>query len=180
MEMELEKKWYVLHTYSGCENKAKQALEDRIRVHGMAESFGDILVPSEKVTEMRAGSKRTSNRKFFPGYLFVQMNMSDSSWHLVKNTPRVTGFVGGGKNPPPVSDEEVSRITNQIADGTLKPTLQVAFEKGETVRVVSGPFMNFNGLVEDVLPEKQRVKVVVSILGRSTPVEFSFGEIEKT
>ena len=174
------KRWYVVHTYSGYENKAKQALEDRIRTHGMEELFGDVLVPSEKVTEMRAGNKRTTTRKFFPGYMFVRMELNDQTWHLVKNTPRVTGFVGGGKNPPPVPDEEVSRITNQIKDGTLKPTAKVAFEKGETVRVVEGPFMNFNGIVEEVLPDKQRVKVIVSILGRSTPVEFDFDEIEKT
>lgn len=174
------KRWYVVHTYSGYENKAKQALEDRIRAHAMEKFFGDVLVPSEKVTEMRGGNKRTTTRKFFPGYMFVRMELNDQTWHLVKNTPRVTGFVGGGKNPPPVPDEEVSRITNQIKDGTLKPTPTLAFEKGETVRVVEGPFMNFNGIVEEVLPDKQRVKVIVSILGRSTPVEFDFDEIEKT
>lgn len=173
-------RWYVVHTYSGYENKAKQALEDRIRAHGMEDQFGDVLVPSEKVTEVRGGNKRTTTRKFFPGYMFVRMDLNEETWHLVKNTPRVTGFVGGGKNPPPVPDDEVNRITNQIAEGTLKPTPTVAFEKGETVRVVEGPFMNFNGIVEEVLPEKKRVKVIVSILGRSTPVEFNFDEIEKT
>ena len=173
-------RWYVVHTYSGYENKAKQALEDRIRAHSLDELFSEVLVPSEKVTEVRGGVKRTTTRKFFPGYMFVRMLLNDHSWHLVKNTPRVTGFVGGGKNPPPVPDDEVNRITNQIAEGTLKPAATVAFGKGETVRVIDGPFMNFNGIIEEVLPDKKRVKVTVSILGRSTPVEFAFAEIEKT
>lgn len=172
--------WYVVHTYSGYENKAKQALEDKIRANNLEEHFGQILVPSEKVTETKSGVKRTSTKKFFPSYLFVEMDLNEKSWHCVKNTPKITGFVGGGTRPSPVPEAEVLRITNQIATGTLKPTTRVAFEKGETVRVAEGPLQGFNGVIEEVNTEKQKVKVMVSILGRSTPVDLAFNEIEKT
>lgn len=172
--------WYVVHTYSGYENKAKQALEDKIRANGLDQYFGQILVPSEKVTETKSGVKRTTTRKFFPSYLFVEMELNDQSWHLVKNTPKITGFVGGGTRPSPVPEQEVLRITNQIATGALKPTTRVAFEKGETVRVAEGPLQGFGGVIEEVNSEKGRVKVMVSILGRSTPVDLNFSEVEKT
>ena len=172
--------WYVVHTYSGYENKAKQALEDRIRANGLEKHFGEILVPSEKVTENKSGVKRTTTKKFFPSYLFVQMELNDETQHLVKNTPKVTGFVGGGTKPSPIPEQEVLRITNQIASGTLKPLTRIAFEKGETVRVSKGPFEGLSGVIEEVNSEKGKVKVMVSILGRSTPVDLAFNEIEKT
>lgn len=172
--------WYVVHTYSGYENKAKQALEDRIRANGLDAYFGQILVPSEKVTETKSGTKRTTTRKFFPSYLFVQMELNDQTQHLVKNTPKITGFVGGGTKPAPIPEAEVLRITSQIAEGTLKPVPRIAFEKGETVRVSKGPFEGLTGLIEEVNSEKGKVKVMVSILGRSTPVDLNFNEIEKT
>jgi transcriptional antiterminator NusG len=176
----VKKSWYVVHTYSGYENKAKQALEDKVRANGLEEYFGQILVPSEKVTETKSGVKRTSTKKFFPSYLFVEMELNDKTWHLVKNTPKITGFVGGGTRPSPVPEAEVLRITNQIAQGTLKPVARVAFEKGETVRVSEGPLQGFTGLIEEVNLEKGKAKVMVSILGRSTPVDLAFNEIEKT
>ncbi len=172
--------WYVVHTYSGYENKAKQALEDKVRANGLEQYFGQILVPSEKVTETKSGVKRTSTKKFFPSYLFVQMELNDQTWHLVKNTPKITGFVGGGTRPSPIPEAEVLRITNQIAEGTLKPVTRAVFEKGETVRVAEGPLQGFTGLIEEVNQEKGKAKVMVSILGRSTPVDLAFNEIEKT
>ncbi len=171
--------WYVVHTYSGYENKAKQALEDKVRANGLEEFFGQILVPSEKVTESRSGVKRTTTRKFFPSYLFVQMELTEATWHCVKNTPKITGFVGGGTRPSPIPENEVLRITSQIAEGTLKPVTRVAFEKGEQVRVSEGPLQGFTGVIEEVNTEKGRVKVMVSILGRSTPVDVQFSEVEK-
>ena len=174
------KSWYVVHTYSGYENKAKQALEDKIRANGLQEYFGQILVPSEKVTETKSGVKRTTTKKFFPSYLFVEMELNEKSWHCVKNTPKITGFVGGGTRPSPVPEAEVLRITNQIKEGTLKPTTRIAFEKGETVRVSEGPLQGFNGVIEEVNTEKAKVKVMVSILGRATPVDLNFTDIEKT
>jgi transcriptional antiterminator NusG len=175
-------KWYVVHTYSGFENKAKKSLEDKIKLEGLAELFGEILIPMEQVVEMVKGEKKTSKRKFFPGYILVQMLMNDRSWHLVKNTPKVTGFVGAAANeqPPPISNAEVQRLTTQISEGTLKPKPRVQFEEGDTVRVIDGPFANFNGTVEEVNPEKGRVKVLVSIFGRATPVELDFMQVEKT
>ena len=175
-----KKSWYVVHTYSGYENKAKQALEDKIRANNMGEYFGQILVPAEKVTETKSGVKRTSTRKFFPSYLFVEMELNNKTMHLVKNTPKITGFVGGGTNPSPVPETEVLRITSQIAEGTLKPSTKVSFEKGETVRVTEGPLQGFNGVIEEVNTEKLKAKVMVSILGRTTPVDLAFNEIEKT
>ncbi len=175
-------RWYVVHTYSGFENKAKKSLEDKIRLEGLADQFGEILIPMEQVIEMVKGEKKTSKRKFFPGYILVQMLMNDRTWHLVKNTPKVTGFVGAAANeqPPPISDAEVTRLTTQISEGTLKPKPRVQFSDGDTVRVIDGPFANFNGTVEEVNPEKGRVKVLVSIFGRATPVELDFMQVEKT
>jgi len=177
-----DKRWYVVHTYSGFENKAKKSLEDRIRLEGLSEEFGEILIPMEQVVEMRGGEKKTTRRKFFPGYILVQMAMNDRTFHLVKNTPKVTGFVGAAHNeqPPPISEAEVQRLTTQLSEGTLKPKPRVQYEEGDTVRVIDGPFANFNGTIEEVNPEKGRVKVLVSIFGRSTPVELDFMQVEKT
>src|SRR5574341_913248 len=182
-EKGMAKKWYVVHTYSGFENKAKKSLEDKIRLEGLSELFGEILIPMEQVVEMKGGEKKTSKRKFFPGYILVQMQMNDRSWHLVKGTPKVTGFVGSAKSPkdvPAISDQEVLRLTTQITEGALKPKPRVQFEEGDSVRVIDGPFSNFNGTVEEVKPEKGKVRVLVSIFGRATPVELDFMQVEKT
>ncbi len=172
--------WYVVHTYSGFEAKAKAALEERIRALGKQDHFTEILVPCESVVEMKKGVKRTTSRKFFPGYIMVKMELNEDTWHLIKNTPKITGFVGNSTNPPAVPEEEVRRITKQIDEGTLRPKPKVEFEKGENVRVVDGPFATFNGVVEDVNPEKGKVKVSVSIFGRSTPIELDFMQVEKS
>lgn len=177
-----EKRWYVVHTYSGFENKAKKSLEEKVRMEGLVDQFGEILIPMEQVVEMVKGEKKTSKRKFFPGYILVQMEMNDRTRHLVQNTPKVTGFVGASakETPPSISDHEVQRLTTQISEGTLKPKPKVQFEEGDTVRVIDGPFSNFNGSVEEVNAEKGRVKVLVSIFGRATPVELDFMQVEKT
>lgn len=172
-------KWYVVHTYSGFENRAKKSLEERIKQHGLEEQFGEILIPMETVEEVRGGAKRTSKRKFFPGYMLVQMELNDQTWHLVKSTPKVTGFVGNATNPPAVTDAEVRRLMGQLEGGVVKPTPKVELEEGDNVRVIDGPFANFNGTVEEVKPEKQKVRVLVSIFGRFTPVELDFMQVEK-
>lgn len=179
---DIVKKWYVVHTYSGFENKAKKTLEDRIRMEGLQEHFGEILVPMEQVVEMVKGEKKTSKRKILPGYILVQMQMNDRTWTLVKNTPKVTGFLGSAANeqPPPLREAEVQRLTAQISEGTLKPKPRVQYDEGDTVRVIDGPFANFNGTIEEVNPDKGRVRVLVSIFGRATPVELDFMQIEKT
>ena len=172
-----------VHTYSGFENKAKKSLEEKIRLEGLQDQFGEILIPMEQVVEMVKGEKKTSKRKFFPGYILVQMEMNDRTWHLVKNTPKVTGFVGRRRRTSSrrrSRTPEVQRLTAQISEGTLKPKPKVQFEDGDTVRVIDGPFANFNGTVEEVNPEKGRVKVLVSIFGRATPVELDFMQVEKT
>ncbi len=174
-----EKQWYVVHTYSGFEQKAKLALTERIRQSHMEELFGEVLIPSENVIELVRGEKKTTTRKFFPGYMLVKMILNDNTWHLVKSTPRITGFVGNAISPPAVPEEEVARITNQMAEGTLKPRPKVEFEEGESVRVIDGPFVNFNGVVEEVKPDKGKLRVMVSIFGRSTPVELDFVQVEK-
>jgi len=171
--------WYVVHTYSGFEQKAKKSLEDKVKSLGRQDLVTEVLIPSESVVEMKKGVKRTSNRKIFPGYMLVRMELNDDTWHIIKSVPKVTGFVGGAKSPPVVPDEEVQRITQQISEGTLRPKPKVSFEKGESVRVVDGPFTNFNGMVDEVKPEKGKVKVLVSIFGRSTPVELDFIQVEK-
>ena len=172
-------KWYVVHTYSGYEQKARLALKERIRQNHMEKMFAEVLIPSENVIELVRGEKKTTSRKFFPGYMLVKMILNDATWHLVKSTPKITGFVGNAVTPPAVPEEEVSRITNQMAQGTLKPRPKVQFEEGESVRVVDGPFVNFNGVVEEVKPDKGKLRVLVSIFGRSTPVELDFVQVEK-
>ncbi len=173
-------KWYVVHAYSGFEFKAKQALEERIRQFNFVESFGDIRVPQETVVELVRGQKKTSNRKFFPGYILVQMVMNQDTWHLVKETPKITGFVGDASDPAPLSDDEVVRITSQVEEGASSPRSRMSFEQGETVKVIDGPFTDFNGTIEEVKPEKGKVKVLISIFGRATPVELDFIQVEKS
>jgi transcriptional antiterminator NusG len=175
-----EKKWYIVHVQTSCEQKAKSSIESRIKQFGLEDGFGEILIPSENVVELVKGQKQTTSRKFFPGYIFVQMDLSEKTWHLVKGSTKVTGFVGGTTNPPPVPEDEVRRITKQMVDGAEKPKPKVSFEEGENVRVVDGPFSNFNGTVEEVSPEKGKVKVLVSIFGRPTPVELDFIQVEKS
>ena len=172
-------KWYVVHTYSGYENKAKTALEEAIRASGKEELFSEIMVPAEDVVEMVRRERKTSKRKFFPGYILIRMELNEESWHIVKNTPKITGFVGGNINPPSIPDEQVQRITAQIGEGALHPKPKVLFEEGENVRVIDGPFTNFNGVVEEVKPDKGKLKVLVSIFGRATPIELEFGQVEK-
>ena len=172
--------WYVVHAYSGFENQVKRSLEDRIKRSGLEEKFGQILVPTEEVIEMRDGQKRKSDRKFFPGYVLVQMDMDESSWHLVKDCPKVMGFIGGTSDKPtPITEREAQTILNRIQEGTEKPKPKVLFEVGEVIRVTDGPFTDFNGAVEEVNYEKSRLRVAVSIFGRSTPVELEFGQVSK-
>ncbi len=173
-------KWYGVHTYSGYENKVKLNLEERIRALDAEEQFGSVLIPSETVVELKKGERRTSTRKFFPGYILVQMELNNETWHIVKGTPKVTGFVGGGTQPPAIPDEEIEKITTRMEEGVERPKPKVEFEVGETVRVVDGPFLNFAGVVEDVKPDKGKLKVMVSIFGRTTPVELEFIQVEKT
>ncbi len=173
-------RWYVVHAYSGYEKKVSAALKERIELHGMQDLFGDVLVPTEEVVEMRAGQKRKSERKFFPGYVLVQMELTDESWHLVKDTPRVMGFIGGkGDQPAPITAKEADAILQRVDESIEKPKPKTLFEPGEVVRVTDGPFADFNGVVEEVDYEKSRVKVSVLIFGRSTPVDLEFGQVEK-
>jgi transcriptional antiterminator NusG len=173
-------RWYVVHAYSGYEKKVATALKERIELHGMADRFGEVLVPTEEVIEMRAGQKRKSERKFFPGYVLVQMELDDETWHLVKETPRVLGFIGGKADAPsPITDAEANAILSRIEEGTEAPRPKTMFEPGEMVRVIDGPFNDFNGVVEEVNYEKSRLNVAVLIFGRSTPVELEFGQVEK-
>ena len=174
-------RWYVVHAYSGFEKSVQRALEDRIRRANMQPKFGRILVPTEEVVEMKGGQKSISERKFYPGYVLVEMEMDDEAWHLVKNTAKVTGFVGGahGRKPPPLSEKEVNEILHQMQEGVEKPKPKVLFENGEMVRVKDGPFTDFQGTVEDVNYEKSKLRVSVTIFGRSTPVELDFSQVEK-
>ncbi len=173
-------RWYVVHAYSGFEKSVQRALTERVTRAGMEDKFGRILVPVEEVVEMKSGQKSISERKFFPGYVLVEMEMGDDSWHLVKNTPKVTGFVGGSANrPTPISEKEVEKIMQQMQEGVEKPRPKVLFEAGEMVRVKEGPFTDFHGSVEDVNYEKNRLRVTVTIFGRATPVELEFGQVEK-
>tara|TARA_R110002096_G_scaffold286970_8_gene480665 strand:- start:635 stop:1168 length:534 start_codon:yes stop_codon:yes gene_type:complete len=173
-------RWYVVHAYSGFENQVKRYLHERIERLGMQDKFGEILVPMEEVVEMREGQKKRSERKFFPGYVLVQMDMDDDSWHLVKDVPKVLGFIGGTTDKPaPIPDREADAILQRIQDGVDKPRPKVLFEPGEVVRVTDGPFNDFNGVVEEVNYEKSRMLVAVQIFGRSTPVELEFGQVEK-
>ena len=174
-------RWYVIHAYSGFEKQVRRSLEERVKRAGMEDKFGEILVPTEEVVEMKDGQKRKSERKFFPGYVLVQMEMDDDTWHLVKNVPRVMGFIGGRPDKPaPISDQEAEAILNRVREGTEKPKPKVLFEVGEVVRVTDGPFTDFNGAVEEVNYEKNRLRVAVLIFGRSTPVELEFSQVEKT
>ena len=169
--------WYIVHTYSGFEEKVKTTLLERIKQAGQEEMFGEILVPTEQVLEMIKGSRKTSERKFFPGYILVNMELNDETWHTVRSTPKVTGFVGNDRNPPFLSDADAMKIIGRIKDGALKPKPKVMFDVGDSVRVVDGPFANFQGVVDEVFPDKGRVRVMVSIFGRSTPVELEFVQV---
>lgn len=173
-------RWYVVHAYSGFEHQVKRALDDRVARSGSTHKFGEILVPTEEVVEMRDGQKRKSERKFFPGYVLVHMEMDDETWHLVKATPRVMGFIGGTSDrPAPISDKEAESILHRIQEGVDKPRPKVLYEPGEVVRVTDGPFNDFNGVVEEVNYDKSRLRVAVLIFGRSTPVELEFSQVEK-
>ena len=172
--------WYVVHAYSNYEYQVKESLKERIERHGMENKFGEILIPTEEVVEMREGQRRKSERKFFPGYVLVQMEMEEATWHLVKKIPKVLGFIGGTtERPAPISDEEAETIVNRVQEGVDKPRPKTLFEPGEVVRVRDGPFNDFNGVVEHVNYEKSKVRVAVQILGRSTPVELDFSQVEK-
>lgn len=175
----MAQRWYVINVYSGFENKVAESIRELAEQKGMADLFEQILVPVEEVVEMRRGSKIKTERKFFPGYVLIKMEMTDESWHLVKNTAKMTGFLGGGGRPTPVSDAEVERILRQVQEGIERPKPAVTFEIGEQVRVCDGPFNSFNGLVEEVDEERARLKVAVSIFGRATPVELEYSQVEK-
>jgi len=171
--------WYVIHVYSGFERKVAQSIEEQAKQAGMTDRIEQVLVPTEEVVEMRRGAKINAERKFFPGYMLVKMEMTDESWHLVKNTPKVTGFLGGRGRPTPISEAEAQRIMHQVQEGIERPKPSVVFEVGEQVRVCDGPFTSFNGLVEEVDEERARLKVAVSIFGRATPVELEYSQVEK-
>jgi transcriptional antiterminator NusG len=175
----MSKKWYGVHTYSGFENKVRLNLLERIKNEGVEDYFEEILIPSETVIELKKGEKKTSSRKFFPGYILVKMELTDETWHIVKETSKVTGFVGGN-TPFPIQDDEVNKIARRMEEGAEKPRPKVQFEVGETVRVVDGPFLNFSGVVEDVKPDKGKLRVTVTIFGRATPVELEFMQVEKS
>ena len=172
-------KWYIVHVYSGFENKVKTALEDRIASSARPEKFGEVLVPTEQIVELVKGKRKTSSRKFYPGYILVQMEMDDDTWHIVNDTAKVTGFVGGGSKPPPIPDEEAERIIKQMEEGISKPKPKYQFEEGDEVRVIDGPFNNFQGIVEEVKPDKEKLRVLITIFGRSTPVELEFIQVHK-
>ena len=173
-------RWYVVHAYSGYEKKVALAIQDRVQMHNWGDRFGEILVPTEEVVEMKSGQKRTSERMFFPGYVLVQMELDDDSWHLVKETPRVMGFIGGkADKPAPITDKEADLILQRVQDSEETPRPKTMFEPGEMVRVTDGPFNDFNGTVEEVNYEKSKLRVAVSIFGRSTPVELDFTQVEK-
>ncbi|RKZ69197.1 MAG: transcription termination/antitermination protein NusG [Gammaproteobacteria bacterium] len=172
--------WYVVHAYSGFEDRVMNTLKERVVQYGMEDNFGEILVPKEEVVEMREGKKRTTDRKFFPGYVLVQMEMNDDTWHMVKDMPRVLGFIGGTSDrPAPISEDEANSILQRVEEGVDKPTPKVMFEAGEVIRVIDGPFKDFNGVVEEVNYEKNRLRVSVLIFGRSTPVDLEFTQVEK-
>ena len=174
-------RWYVVHAYSGFEQTVRRSLGERVKRSGLMDKFGEILVPTEEVVEMREGQKRKSERKFFPGYVLVQMELDDETWHLVKGVPKVMGFIGGTPDKPaPITDKEAEAILQRVQEGVEKPKPKVLFEPGEVVRVIHGPFNDFNGVVEEVNYEKNRLRVAVLIFGRSTPVELEFGQVEKS
>ena len=173
-------RWYIIHSYSGFERKVKESLESRVQAFGLQERIGKVLIPTEAVTEVRNGKKYTVERMFYPGYVLVEMDMDDHVWHVVKSTPRVTGFVGTGQQPTPLSEEEVQHIVFRVGEAKDKPKLKVKFEKNEKVKITEGPFATFDGIVDDVNEVKETVKVMVTIFGRSTPVELEFGQVEKS
>jgi len=174
-------RWYVVHAYSNYESKVKQALEERIKREGLEQYFGKILVPTEEIVEMRLGQQRKSERKFFPGYVLVQMELTDETWHLVRDVPRVLGFIGGTSDrPAPISEKEAMSILNRVEEGINKPRPKILFEVGEVIRIIDGPFKDFNGVVEEVNYEKNKLKLSVLIFGRSTSVELSFNQVEKS
>ena len=180
MTEENKKRWYVIHAYSGFENYVVRSLNERIRVKNLEDKFAEIIVPTEEVVEMRSGQKRKSERKFFPGYVLLNMEMNDETWHLVRNVPRVLGFIGGtAEKPAPITEREANEILQRVVEGENKPKPKVLFEPGEVVRVTEGPFADFNGVVEDVYPDKGKLKVNVSIFGRTTPDELEFWQVEK-
>lgn len=172
-------RWYIVHAYSNFEHRVKSALEERIERMGLQDKFGEILVPTEEVVEMREGQKRRSERKFFPGYVLVKMDLTDEAFHLIKNTPKVSGFLGSDNKPMPITDREAERILNQVQEGVEHPKPSVSYEIGEQVRVSDGPFASFNGIVQEVDEERARLKVEVSIFGRATPVDLEYGQVEK-
>jgi transcriptional antiterminator NusG len=172
-------KWYIIHVYSGFENKVKATLEERIASSQHADKFGEIVVPTEEIVELVKGKRKTSARKFYPGYILVQLDLDDETWHIVNDTAKVTGFLGGRDKPTPLSEDEAALILNRMEAGKLKPQPKYFFEQGDEVRVIDGPFTNFNGTVQDVNPEKGKIKVMVSIFGRSTPVELEFVQVQK-
>jgi len=176
---ERQRSWYIVHTYSGFEERVKETLRQRADALGMGESIGEIRIPMETVVENKGGKKRETQRKFFPGYILVEMTMSDNAWHVVKNTPKVTGFVGAGSKPTPLSKEEVDHILDQVRTAAEKPKPKYSFDKGDQVRINEGPFTSFNGVVDDVNPDKNTLKVMVTIFGRATPVELDFLQVEK-
>ena len=171
-------KWYVVHTYSGHENKARLSLMDRVRQAALNEKFGEVLIPTDTVVELVKGQKRSTRRKFFPGYMFVQMDLDQETFHLVKNTPKITGFLGG-MNPQPVKETEIQNINSAITEGTSRSKPRISYDDGDSVRVTEGPFANFTGVVVEVKPEKQKLRVNLSIFGRATPVELDFAQVEK-
>src|SRR5207244_4316147 len=172
-------KWYIIHSYSGFERKVKESLESRVQAFGLQDKIGRVLIPTEPVTEVRGGKKYTTERMFYPGYVLVEMDMDDHVWHVVKSTPRVTGFVGTGQQPTPLSQQEVNHIDYRVNEGTDKPKLKVKFEKNEIVRITEGPFASFTGIVDEVNDDRETLKVMVTIFGRSTPVELEFNQVEK-
>ena len=175
----MAKQWYIVHTYSGHEAKAMQSLLERAKAMGKEDLFDEVLIPEETVVEMVKGARRTSKRKYFPGYIIVRMDLTDETWHIVNGTPKITGFVGNDKHPPPISDDEVARMTLQMQDGAAKPKPKILFEDGENVRVISGPFANFSGYIDEVMPEKEKLKVMVHVFGRATPLVLDYTNVEK-
>ena len=173
----MDLKWYIVHTYSGFENRVKTTLEERIKTSGQEDSFGQILIPTEQVMELKKGQRKTSSRKFFPGYILVQMALNKDTWHTVKDTAKVIGFVGGEINPTPVPPEEAEQIIRQMEEGVIRPKPKYHFEEGDEVTVIDGPFNNFRGIVEEVKPDKEKVRVLITIFGRATPVELDFIQV---
>ncbi|MDE0829921.1 MAG: transcription termination/antitermination protein NusG [Vicinamibacterales bacterium] len=175
----ITKQWYIVHTYSGFESKVSESLQQRVNAYGLEAEIGEVLIPTEDVVEMRGGKRVVTSKRFFPGYILVEMQMSDHAWHVVRNTPKVTGFVGAGSKPTPLTREEVDQILNQVTEAAEKPKPKYTFDKGDQVRINEGPFTSFNGVVDDVNLDKNTVKVMVTIFGRATPVELDFLQVEK-